>query len=437
MTPTGRTRHNPSGPGPSRAARRTVAAAVAAAMLAALGAACSGKANDGSGSTAGDGVKMGPGVTADRIRVGIATDLTGVYAPLGKSLTQAQRMYFEEVNAAGGVCGRRIEPVVRDHGYDVQRAMAAYSEMQSSVVGIAQFIGSPMVTALKGRITSDRMFVIPNAWATTLLGNRYIQVTGTTYDIDMVNALDFLTKDKGVGKGAKIGHVYFEGDYGESALNGSKYAAGRLGLTLVEQKIKASDNDMTAQVSAFKSAGVDAILMSAGPRQSASLAGVARAKGMTVPIVASNSGFSPQLLQTPAAPALLKDFYLASAGAPIGAGLAPVRRLADAYGRKYPGQPRDNAVVNGYTNALIFTSALKKACQAKDLTREGVIRAHRSGGVYDDGYGTPMEFGHYDRPATRRTYILRTDAKALGGLAVQRGAEESPEAKGYRVPAGG
>ena len=36
-----------------------------------------------------------------------------------------------------------------------------------------------------------------------------------------------------------------------------------------------------------------------------SLAGVARSKGVTAPIVASNSGFSPQLLKTPAAPALL------------------------------------------------------------------------------------------------------------------------------------
>lgn len=420
----------------NRTARLTAVAALALALPLSMASGCSGKATGGSGGTGKDGVKTGPGVSDDTIRVGAATDLTGVYAPLGKSLTQAQQMYFEQVNAQGGICGRKVELVVRDHGYDVQKAVAGYSEMQSSVIGLAQFVGSPMVTALNRRITSDKMFVIPNAWATTLLGNKYIQVTGTTYDVDMINALDFLTKEKGIKKGDKVGHVYFEGDYGESALAGSKYAADKLGLTLVEQKIKATDNDMTAQVSALKDAGVKAILLSAGPKQSASLAGVARAKGIMVPIVASNSGFSPQLLQTPAAPALLKDFYLASAGAPISSDLPAIKKLADDYGKKYPGQPRDSAVVNGYTGAVIFADALKKACEAKDLTREGLITAHRSTTAHDGGYGTPMDFSKVDEPGTRKTYILRTDAKALGGLVVERDAQESETAETYKVPSG-
>jgi ABC-type branched-subunit amino acid transport system substrate-binding protein len=420
----------------NRTARLTAVAALALALPLSMASGCSGKATGGSGGTGEDGVKSGRGVSDDTIRIGAATDLTGVYAPLGKSLTQAQQMYFDEVNAQGGICGRKVELVVRDHGYDVQKAVAGYSEMQSSVIGLTQFVGSPMVTALNQRITSDKMFVIPNAWATTLLGSKYIQVTGTTYDVDMINALNFLTEEKGIEKGDKIGHVYFEGDYGESALAGSKYAADELGLTLVEQKIKATDNDMTAQVSALKDAGVKAILMSAGPKQSASLAGVARAKGIMVPFVASNSGFSPQLLQTPAAPALLKDFYLASAGAPISSDLPAIKKLADDYGKKYPGQPRDSAVVNGYTGAVIFADALKKACQAKDLTREGVITAHRSTTAHDGGYGTPMDFSKVDEPGTRKTYILRTDAKALGGMVVERDAQESEAAETYKVPAG-
>ncbi|MFB4308009.1 ABC transporter substrate-binding protein [Actinomadura sp. GTD37] len=420
----------------NRTARLTAVAALALALPLSMATGCSGKATGESGGTGKDGVKTGPGVTDDTIRVGAATDLTGVYAPLGKSLTQAQQLYFEQVNAEGGICGRKVELVVRDHGYDVQKAVSGYSEMQSSVIGLAQFVGSPMVTALKQRITSDKMFVIPNAWATTLLGNKYIQVTGTTYDVDMINALDFLTKEKGIEKGDKVGHVYFEGDYGESALAGSEYAAGKLGLTIVEQKIKATDNDMTAQVSALKDAGVKAILMSAGPKQSASLAGVARAKGITAPIVASNSGFSPQLLQTPAAPALLKGFYLASAGAPISSDLPLIKKLADDYGKKYPGQPRDSAVVNGYTGAVIFADALKKACDAKDLTREGLIAAHRSTTAHDGGYGTPMDFSKVAEPGTRKTYILRTDAKALGGMVVERAPQESEAAETYKVPSG-
>ena len=45
--------------------------------------------------------------------------------------------------------------------------------------------------------------------------------------------------------GDKLGHVYFEGEYGENALQGSKYAPRSKGLTLVEQKIKATDTDLS------------------------------------------------------------------------------------------------------------------------------------------------------------------------------------------------
>ncbi|WP_026405630.1 ABC transporter substrate-binding protein [Actinomadura rifamycini] len=414
-----------------------ITAAAALALVLPLGVtACSGKATGGSGGTDADGVKVGTGVTDDVIKIGVETDLTGVYAPLGKSLTQAQQLYVEEVNKAGGVCGRDLELVVRDHGYDVQKAVSAYSELQGEVIGMPQFIGSPMVTALKQRIETDKMFILPNAWSTTLLGSKYIQVTGTTYDVDMINGVSWLVEEGMVEKGDKVGHVYFEGDYGESALNGSKAAAEKYGLELVEQKIKATATDMTAQASALESADVKAILMSAGPRQSASLAGIVRSRGVAAPIVASNSGFSPQLLETEAAPALLKGFYLTSAGAPIGSDLPAVKKLADAYGKKYPGQPLDNAVVNGYTNAVIFVDALKEACEAKDLTRDGVINAHRARKSYDTGYGTPMDFSTWTEPATRKTYILRTDKEALGGLVVEREAAASETATGYEVPVG-
>jgi ABC-type branched-subunit amino acid transport system substrate-binding protein len=416
---------------------RKPATALTAVALALSAAGCaSEKATGGSGDAAADGVKQGQGVTDKVIKVGIATDQTGPYAPLGKSLTQAQQMYFEEFNKAGGVCQRTVELVVRDHSYDVQKAVSSYSELNTSVLGITQFIGSPMVTALKSRINSDKMFVIPMAWATTLLGSQYIQVTGTTYDVDMINGLSWLQSKKLIKKGDKIGHVYFEGDYGQSALAGAKYFAEKNGMTIVEQKIKATDNDMTSQTAALGKAKVAAILMSAGPRQSASLAGVARSQKMTQPILVSNSGFSPALLKTPAAPALLKGFYMASAGAPISADLPEVKKVADAYAKKYPGQPLDSAVVSGYGAAAIFAEALRKACQAKDLTRDGLIKAHRSTTVFDDGLGNPLNFSYFDKPATRKTYILRTDAKAVGGMVIAEQATESELAKGYQVPVG-
>src|SRR4029450_5128750 len=137
-----------------------------------------------------------------------------------------------------------------------------------------------------------------------------IQLLGATYDIEAISGLDFLMRTKGVKSGDKVGHVYFEGDFGENALKGSQYLAGQSGLTIVGQKIKPTDTDMSAQVSAFRAAGVKAILVSAGPTQTASVAGVAKATGLAVPIVSNGPGFTPQLLNSPAGPALKENLHV-------------------------------------------------------------------------------------------------------------------------------
>ncbi|MGX1880668.1 ABC transporter substrate-binding protein [Streptomyces sp. NPDC055287] len=415
---------------------RTTAATLAA-LLALTAAGCSSKAKDGGKD--GDkpdagGVKSGQGVTDKTIKLGVLTDMTGVYASLGKSVTQAQQLYAKQTNADGGICGREIELVVRDHGYDPQKAVSGYTELSPQVLGFAQFIGSPFVGAVKQRIDGqDKGLVIPQAWSASLLGSPYIRVIGNTYDVETINAIDFLTKDKGVKKGDKIGHVYFEGDYGENALAGAEYAAGKAGLTVVEQKIKPTDNDMTAQVAALKKADVKAVVISAGPRQAASFVGVAAAVKLQVPIIGNNSAFSPQLLATQAGPALMKSYYVASPTDPIGTDSPAAEKLVADYKAAYPSDALDNGVVAGWTAASVFGEALKKACTAKDLTREGVDKALLTINAYDSGFGTTHDFTDPKAPSSRQTVILKPDKKATGGMKVVREAEVSEAAKSFTV----
>ncbi|MEV6103985.1 ABC transporter substrate-binding protein [Streptomyces sp. NPDC051940] len=417
----------------SATSRRAAAVALAAALaLAAAG--CSSKAKDddkdsGDGKQGAATIKTDKGVSADTITVGALTDMTGVYATLGKSVTQAQQLYVDEVNAAGGICQRKLKLEVRDHGYNPQKAVGSYTELAPTVIGFSQFIGSPFVAAVKQRIdTQDKALVIPQAWSSHLLGSESIRQIGATYDVEMINAVEFLVTDMGIKESDKVGHVYFEGDYGESALAGAKFAADKHGLSIVEQKIKPTDQDMTAQVTALKKAGVKAILISAGPAQSASLTGVAAAAKLQVPVVGSNPTFAPQLLKTQAAPALLAMFHVAASTLPIGdSGTGPAK-LAGDYEKKYPGQLLDNGVIAGYTAAATFGDALKKACESKDLTRAGVTQALLSMSSSDMGFGITHDFSKPDQPSTRESFILKPDANAKGGMVVEKPAFSAPAA---------
>ncbi|MEU5952918.1 ABC transporter substrate-binding protein [Streptomyces sp. NPDC047525] len=418
----------------SRTLKRATATATALAALLAV-AGCSSKAEDDKGDKKSEGgVKTGVGVSSDAITLGVLTDMTGVYATLGKSVTQAQQLYVKQTNADGGICGRKLKLTVRDHGYDPQKAVAGYTELEPDVLGFAQFIGSPFVAAVKQRVDADKALVLPQAWSANLLGSPYVRVVGSTYDLETINAIDFLMKEKGLKKGDKLGHVYFEGDYGENALKGSQYMAKKSGLTVVEQKIKATDNDMTAQVAALKKAGVKGVVISAGPRQAASLVGVAAAGKFDVPIIGNNSAFAPQLLGTQAGPALAKNYYVASPTLPIGADTPVAKKLVTDYKAAYPKDALDNGVSAGWTAASIFGEALKRACKSKDLTREGVDKALLTINAYDTGLGVDQNFTDPKAPSSKESVILRPDKNVTGGMKVAREPGASAAAEGYTTP---
>ncbi|MBQ1088304.1 ABC transporter substrate-binding protein [Streptomyces sp. B93] len=413
---------------------RTTSRVLLASALSALlfaGTACSSKADSDDAASGSDGVKAGPGVTDTTIKLGALTDLTGPYATLGKSIVQAQQMWADEVNAKGGICDRKVEIVVEDHGYDVQKAVTAYADISSDVVALPQVIGSPVVAALIDDIERDSMLTFPQAWAASLLGKQSVQVLGTTYDVDMIAAVDFLTRTKGLKKGDSVGHVYFEGDYGSNALEGSTWAAEKAGLKIVDQKIKATDTDLSAQVSALRKAGVKAILISAGPAQTASLAGVAASRGLQVPIVSSAPGYAPQLMQTPAAKAVEAMVSIVSAAPAVSSNLPGVKAMVAAYEKKYPKSPVDSGVLSGYNAAKLIGSDLENACESGSLAREDVVKAHRAQTKADTGLGTPQNFSDVNSPASSSTYVLKPDAKAVGGVVNLEDAHEAPGVQEY------
>lgn len=410
--------------------RTLLATALAALLLAGTG--CSSKAGSpGSTADGADGIKAGPGVTDKTIRLGALTDLTGPYATLGKSIVQAQQMWADEVNARGGICDRRIEIVVKDHGYDVQKAVTAYADLSQDVVALPQVIGSPVMAALLDDIERDKVLTFPQAWAASLLDRDAVQVLGTTYDIDMIAAVDFLTRTKGLSKGDTIGHVYFEGDYGANALEGSRWAAKKAGLKLSGQKIKATDTDLSAQVSALRKKGVKAILISAGPAQTASLVGVAASRGLKVPVVSSAPGYAPQLMKTPAAPALAAMLNVVSAAPAVSSDLAGVRKMVAAYKKKYPDSLVDSGVLSGYSAAQLMGTDLKKACENGSLAREDVVEAHRSQSGVDVGLGTAQDFSDKAQPANTSTYVHKPDAKAVGAAVNVEDAHTAPGVEQY------
>ena len=85
------------------------------------------------------------GVTDTEIVLGTITDLSGPVANYGKESRNGMNMAVDEINAKGGVQGRKIRLLVEDHGYEPKRAVLAAQKLiqQDGVFAILGHLGTP------------------------------------------------------------------------------------------------------------------------------------------------------------------------------------------------------------------------------------------------------------------------------------------------------
>ena len=394
--------------------------------------ACGSKGSSSGGGSSGS-IKTGPGISDKTITLGVLTDLSGVFAPLAGPLTKANQMFWSDQNAKGGVCGRKVKLIIKDHGYDPQKAVVQYRDMSPKIAGLQQLLGSPITAALLPTLKQDSMISMLSAWPPSLLSNDFVIEVGAPYDIEQINALDYL-KSKGMIKsGDKIGHVYFEGEYGEGGLAGTKYFASKNGMSVVEQKIQATDEDMSGQVTALKRAGVKVIAVTTGPKQLASIAGIAASQGLNVPIVGNNPTFDPAVMSSPAAKALAAHTYVAGSISSWTLNKPDVKKVGDEFISKFGKKDAKASVQFGYAQAQVMYDTLKKACANKDLSRAGIVKAARQlSGVNTGGLiAGSLNYTKVGGPSTRTVYLARP-ANVIGGLKPLPGTFESDLVKNYQ-----
>jgi ABC-type branched-subunit amino acid transport system substrate-binding protein len=438
-----------------KSARRGLALALAAVTM--VAGACSSKtddqesaATDAESSTGGteapgvDGVaptaggtpaevETGPGVTADTITLGVLTDQSGPFAGASLGIAQGRQLFWDARNADGGVCGRTVEFDVKDHAYNAQNATSLYAAMEPEVLAFDELLGSPMIAALVPTIAQDSALTMAVSFSSSLLDNPYVVVTGATYDIEMINALQWLVDNGRVAEGDTVGHVYLEGDYGENALSGARYAAEQLGVTIAEQKVQPTDEDLTAQVTALEQAGAKIVLLTTTPPQAASAAAIAQANGLEMSFVGSNPTFSPALLASPAAAALQESYLMVSSIAPYASDAAGPTSVRDAFGASFADQTPTHFVLYGYAQGELMAQILETACADGTLTRDGLLAAFQSlSNVDTEGLVAPMDFSSPGQPSAREVLILKPDANVEGGLTVVEDLFASPLAADFR-----
>src|ERR1700694_1979120 len=89
------------------------------------------------------------GISPTEIVIGTHQDLSGPIKVWGVPVSNGMKMAVEEINAAGGINGRKLKLVLEDNGYDPKRAVLASQKMieKDKIFAMVGPMGSPTVLA--------------------------------------------------------------------------------------------------------------------------------------------------------------------------------------------------------------------------------------------------------------------------------------------------
>jgi branched-chain amino acid transport system substrate-binding protein len=330
------------------------------------------------------------GVTATEIVLGMHTDLSGPAATYGVSSSNAVKMRFDEVNAKGGIHGRKIRLVVEDTQYQVPRAVQAGTKLinRDRIFAMVAPLGTPMNNALfKDQFEAG----VPNLFPLSAARSMYepfhkLKFYGAASYVDQIRAgiQYFVTK-----KGKKaLCAMYQDTDFGKEVLDGVQQQADKLKIKLVETVThKPTDQDFTAQITKLKGAGCDLVALGTIVRDSIVPYATARKIGWTdVDFLGSAATY---------------DLFVAAAQGGVTEGLhamgltdMPYRDTLsptaqgwfDRYKERHKADPNIGAVY-GHVAADLTVVGLERA--GKDLTTDSLVKGLESIKGYRDIFNGP------------------------------------------------
>jgi ABC-type branched-subunit amino acid transport system substrate-binding protein len=408
-----------------------------AAVLAVLLAGCGGAADDGDSGDDGEAasLKSVPGFDGKTIKLGVLTPLTGPVAVIGLPLTAGNQVYFDSVNAKGGIGGKyKVELVQEDTQYSPPKTVQQYNKIKGDVVAFTQVLGTAPTLAVLPQLRTDGMIAAPASLDALWVREENLLPVGGPYQVQAVNALDYYVKQAG-GKGKNICSFIQDDAYGEAGQAGVDFAASKLDFKVADtQRFKAGDKDVTGQVQRLQRSKCDAVFLVATPTDAGTIWGTAAKLGFAPRWIGQSPTWIDELGASPLAEYLQKTTWITAEGTEWGdnsvEGMTAMVENVEQY---KPDQEPDYYFGFGYQQGIAMTALLEKAVELGDLSHEGLMKASEElGTVSFDGLTDDYQYGPADqRNPPRTTTIYEVDPDKPFGLGKLEYQYESDAAAEY------
>jgi len=298
------------------------------------------------------------------IRIGASLSLTGTYAKLGRNQHEGYKLCEKDLNAKGGLLGRKIEFVVYDDQSTPATAVRLYEKLitEDKVEGVMGPYSSPVTEASVNVTEKYKKVMVAPLAATTSIFKRppdkkrhYVFMVISPAEVYLEGLIDTAAK-----RGLKTVAVVNEDTlFSKAAASGAVELAKKRGMQVVFQEAYPKGNtDFSALLTKVKSLNPDVIAAAtyfddavALTRQMRELDVNPKAYGVTV------GGDLPEFYDTLKTNA---DFIY---GATQWEHVLPYpgnTEFFEAYKKEFGHEPSYHSTA-GYAGCLIYTEAVKRA----------------------------------------------------------------------------
>ena len=364
------------------------------------------------------------GITADEIVIGTHQDLSGPIKSWGVPVSNGMKMAVDEINAAGGIHGRKIRMILEDNGYDPKKAVLATQKMieKDKIFANVGSMGSATVAAAMD-ITLDagvpQLFPLTAAEFTFKVDpskpQERLKFNNLPPYVESTRAaVKFMLETKGFKKPCV---VYQDDEYGKNVFDGFTQQLAAMKVEAVSvNSWKRGASDFSAQVAKMKSDGCDLVVIGGIVREPIGIMAEAKKLGWETTFL---GGTPVNVLEVPALGKEVVEGLYAAGGFEVpyeDTAQGKVKVWVDSYRKDFASTPNTQAIV-GYNAVMTFAHYVKLA--GKDLTGDKLLAALESGDVFQDIFnGPPTKFSKTDHLASTLISVQRVEK---GRWAVQKG----------------
>jgi branched-chain amino acid transport system substrate-binding protein len=299
-----------------------------------------------------------PAAAQDSITIPNIIELSGAGATVGTNWRNGSTLAVEEINAAGGILGKKIVLEFVDTGSDPGKARAAVQRaLDKNPVAIFGPIYSGSVSATL-KLTNDAgvpQIIGGEAANLTEQGSKYIFRTSFGQNVSMPKIANYLRDDV---KAKSVAVIYVNNDFGRGGRNAIIKELQSRGIKIAADiSTEGGQADFAADVIKVKGSGADAVFVYLNEEESARFLVEARKQGLDKPLVGETTLLGQKVIDLAGAAA---NGVRGHVGLTVDAPVPAIQAFGKKFEARFKYKPDHNGV-KGYIAPYMVKAAAEKA----------------------------------------------------------------------------